>query len=155
MVYSPHFADADTAEADPAPTQPVEIPKAVEPGTTASTGPTRFEYLAASAVGQSTRTPGPRSFTAALIWALEELHVEEVVFSTIELQQKIKSAPKLPKEQMPPLMNRVASAPNLDRIFIAAHNPFMTKQHRQNTAVLLLSWENGDMHTGPEVDGFT
>ncbi|KAI9647715.1 hypothetical protein NHQ30_004101 [Ciborinia camelliae] len=64
-----------------------------------------FEYMAATSQSSTTRKPGPNSFTAALIWALEELVGSKPGkrFSTQELVRKIFHAPKFPKDQAPRL----------------------------------------------------
>ncbi|ATZ46745.1 hypothetical protein BCIN_02g01150 [Botrytis cinerea B05.10] len=65
-----------------------------------------FEYMAATSQNSTTRKPGPKSFTAALIWALEELVRSKPGkrFSTQELTRKIFQAPNFPKTQAPRLM---------------------------------------------------
>lgn len=69
--------------------------------------PTRaFEYLAATAPGSTTKSPGPHSFTSALIWALEALVAGEGRFTTQQLVSKIKNSPGLPAGQKPILSKR-------------------------------------------------
>ncbi|MCJ1383053.1 hypothetical protein MMC17_006166 [Xylographa soralifera] len=71
--------------------------------------PTRaFEYLAATAPGATTRSPGPESFTSALIWALKALVAEGRPFTTQQLVNKIKNggAPGFPNNQKPVLSKR-------------------------------------------------
>ncbi|MCJ1475226.1 hypothetical protein MMC13_003887 [Lambiella insularis] len=69
--------------------------------------PTRaFEYLAATAPGSTTKSPGPNSFTSALIWALEALVADEGRFTTQQLVSKIKNSPGLPSGQRPILSKR-------------------------------------------------
>lgn len=65
-----------------------------------------FEFMAPSA--RTTRKPGPRSFTAALIHSLQEL-AKEGGFSTQELLRKIDNAPDFPEDQHPRLHERHAS----------------------------------------------
>ena len=65
-----------------------------------------FEYLAATAPGSTTKSPGPHSFTSALIWALEALVVSEGRFTTQQLVSKIKNSPGLPSGQKPVLSKR-------------------------------------------------
>lgn len=67
-----------------------------------------FEFLAATSAKSTTRKPGPRSFTSALIHSLGNL-VEKGSFSTQELVSKVKSAPNFPKDQWPRLHERQAS----------------------------------------------
>jgi hypothetical protein len=71
-----------------------------------------FEYIAATGAGSTTRSPGPESFTSALIWALKELVQENHCFTTQQLMQKIKrSAPNFPKGQAPVLSKRGDQTP--------------------------------------------
>ena len=66
-----------------------------------------FEYLAATAAGSTTKSPGPESFTSALIWALKELVKEKGCFTTQQLMHKIKrNAPNFPPGQKPVLSKR-------------------------------------------------
>ena len=61
-----------------------------------------FEYLAACGANQTTRRPGPDSFTRALIWALKTLSAEGAgFFTTSHLSRKILEAPEFPKDQKP------------------------------------------------------
>ncbi|KAF7960137.1 hypothetical protein EAE96_001736 [Botrytis aclada] len=64
-----------------------------------------FEYMAATSRNSTTRKPGPKSFTAALIWALKELVLSKPGkrFSTQELIRKISLAPNFPETQAPRL----------------------------------------------------
>jgi hypothetical protein len=96
-----------------------------------SRSPTRFEYLAACAAEQTTPSPGPGSFTTALIWALQEL-LPESPFSTSKLQYKIKQAPKFPKHQLPVLAHRMTAGFN---------HILLSPSHNQN------SLENSSDHT--------
>ncbi|OCK77316.1 hypothetical protein K432DRAFT_428101 [Lepidopterella palustris CBS 459.81] len=73
-----------------------------------------FEFLGACKQGERTRSPGPSSFTSALIWALKELSTK-AAFQTSELRNKIKEYPKFP-QQDPVLYNR--AAPSHDHIWI-------------------------------------
>lgn len=70
--------------------------------------PTRsFEYLAACPYNKLTHPPGRKSFTAALIWALESLLETRGRFTTHELQQKImKEAPNFPRDQIVEVQER-------------------------------------------------
>lgn len=66
-----------------------------------------FEYLAATGPNETTKAPGPQSFTAALIWALKELVTERGCFTTQQLMHKIKNdAPSFPRDQTPVLSKR-------------------------------------------------
>ncbi|KAF7885143.1 hypothetical protein EAF00_010961 [Botryotinia globosa] len=67
-----------------------------------------FEYMAATSQNSTTRKPGPKSFTAALIWALKELVRSKPGkrFSTQELTRKIYRAPNFPETQAPRLSER-------------------------------------------------
>ena len=67
-----------------------------------------FEYLAATAPGATTKSPGPESFTTALIWALKALVAEDKPFTTQQLVNKIKNggAPRFPTNQKPVLSRR-------------------------------------------------
>jgi len=67
-----------------------------------------FEYLAATSAASTTPSPGDRSFTSALIWALKEFAEEETPrkFTTTELVNKIREGPFFPADQVPTLMAR-------------------------------------------------
>ncbi|RDW82288.1 hypothetical protein BP6252_03400 [Coleophoma cylindrospora] len=65
-----------------------------------------FEFLAATSANSTTRRPGERSFTTALIWALEHLVEKGKRFPTQELLSKILEAPNFPTEQVPRLGER-------------------------------------------------
>ncbi|TGO24997.1 hypothetical protein BPAE_0090g00410 [Botrytis paeoniae] len=67
-----------------------------------------FEYMAATSQNSTTRKPGPKSFTTALIWALKELVRSKPGkrFSTQELIQKIYRAPNFPDTQAPRIIER-------------------------------------------------
>lgn len=72
-----------------------------------------FEYLAASE-SNYTRSPGPESFTSALIWALEKLAPQSAratsyaspMFTTSKLAKTIYDCPDFPKNQKPSLTTR-------------------------------------------------
>ncbi|KAL8646672.1 MAG: hypothetical protein Q9210_006000 [Variospora velana] len=69
----------------------------------------RFEYLAATKDQKTTAVPGPKSFTSALIFALEALREQKPKgrFTTDELLRKIKNdAPDFPTDQTPELSDR-------------------------------------------------
>ncbi|KAL8717669.1 MAG: hypothetical protein Q9225_005106 [Loekoesia sp. 1 TL-2023] len=73
------------------------------------TGYRLFEYLAATRPQDTTELPGDKSFTSALIWALERMVEEKPQgrFTTKELLDKIKTdAPNFPKDQTPVLSDR-------------------------------------------------
>ena len=80
--------------------------------------PKRFETLSACTADQTTNIPGKTSFTAALIWALKELH-SRPFFNSSELRTKIMECPDFPKHQIPQLSERV---PSLSHIVIAPSN---------------------------------
>ena len=79
-----------------------------------------FEYLAATGANEYTRVPGEDSFTRALIYALKVLAEErtDARFTTLELRDKIKDAPKFPKEQNPTLCNRNDKQRSAGRIML-------------------------------------
>ena len=52
-----------------------------------------FEFLGAAGAAQTTPLPGPRSFTTALIWALDALAKDRDRFTSSELLSKILDAP--------------------------------------------------------------
>ncbi len=56
-----------------------------------------FEFLAACDAEGTTRKPGPSSFTAAVIWALESLYTTPY-FSSAQLCTIIFGAPEFPKD---------------------------------------------------------
>jgi hypothetical protein len=69
--------------------------------------PTRsFEFLAACKKDTLTHPPGPKSFTRALIWALELLIKTREKFTTHELQTQIEKAPGFPKSQHVQVLDR-------------------------------------------------
>lgn len=61
-----------------------------------------FEILTACAHNQRTPTPGPHSFTTALVWALKELARSEGFF-TNQLNAKIREYPDFSRNQQPQL----------------------------------------------------
>ena len=67
-----------------------------------------FEYLAATSAASTTPSPGDRSFTSALIWALKKFAEEETPkkFTTTQLVNKIREGPNFPSDQVPVLMAR-------------------------------------------------
>ncbi|KAF4630950.1 hypothetical protein G7Y89_g7179 [Cudoniella acicularis] len=65
-----------------------------------------FEFLAACKQDKQTHPPGPKSFTKALIWALERLLKSRVKFTTHELQMEIEKAPGFPKSQHVQVLDR-------------------------------------------------
>jgi hypothetical protein len=79
-----------------------------------------FEYLAATSAKSTTRKPGPRSFTTALIWALNNLVAAGKRFTTQELLSKILNAPSFPEDQSPRLSERGPAC--LRRIVLAPLN---------------------------------
>ncbi|CAM6001943.1 unnamed protein product [Sphagnum balticum] len=65
-----------------------------------------FELLAACKHDQTTHPPGRKSFTRALIWALNSLLKNSEKFSTRELQTKISLAKDFPKHQVVRIIDR-------------------------------------------------
>lgn len=76
-----------------------------------------FEFLAATSAGDTTRGPGPESFTSGLIWALRQYAKEGRRFTTSELTNKIKKSPGFPEKQVPTLCER--NAASIERIILA------------------------------------
>lgn len=73
-----------------------------------------FEFLGACTKNGTTPTPGEKSFTRALVWALEEFAKEESGFHTGQLLKKIQKHPPFPKKQAPQLSFRArTSASNI------------------------------------------
>ncbi|KAK7991005.1 homeobox domain-containing protein [Apiospora arundinis] len=61
-----------------------------------------FEYLAATSAYSTTRSPGRKSFTRALIWSLDHLLEKQTRFTLGELVRTIyNDAPHFPKKQCP------------------------------------------------------
>ncbi|KAL8740280.1 MAG: hypothetical protein Q9190_006998 [Brigantiaea leucoxantha] len=77
-----------------------------------------FEFLGATSSGDITMSPGRRSFTSALMWALSELARECGRFTTSDLANKIREAEFFPKKQVPILYERNDLAA-LQRIVLA------------------------------------
>ena len=66
-----------------------------------------FEFLGAAGAAQTTPMPGPKSFTTALIWALEALAKDRDRFTSSELLSKILDAPEFGFDgQLPCLAER-------------------------------------------------
>jgi hypothetical protein len=83
--------------------------EAASVGGSLSRGPNpNFEYIVACGEKKLTRKPGPKSFTSALIWSLEELS-ESGPFTSSDLVSKTKKYPKLPKGQTPQLRKKAGS----------------------------------------------
>ena len=66
----------------------------------------KFEFLAATKEGKTTRRSGPESFTSALTWSLEKLAEENDRFTTVDLRRYIERAPGFPPDQEPQLSDR-------------------------------------------------
>jgi hypothetical protein len=66
--------------------------------------PVRYEYLGACGENAVARGPGEKSFTRALIWALDELISEP--FDTLDLLRKVMTAPSFQHGQIPRLAPR-------------------------------------------------
>lgn len=76
-----------------------------------------FEFLGAAEDG-TTPSPGNKSFTSALIWALEKLSTLNMPFSTTELIYHVAAkAPHFPKNQRPVLKQR--DEPSNQRLMLA------------------------------------
>lgn len=83
----------------------------------------RFEVLGACCYQQTTRPPGPGSFTSALIWALRQLKDSpKGWFSSVQLRHKIKSHKDFPKDQIPHLSHRELESAGLDHIVLSPLN---------------------------------
>jgi hypothetical protein len=77
-----------------------------------------FEYLGATQANDVALSPGPDSFSNALAWALEDLASHSVGFTTLQLEEKIKLAPRFNlMNQVPCLTTR--GEPSLRRLKIA------------------------------------
>jgi Caspase domain len=75
-----------------------------------------FEFLGATSAEDTTPGPGPNSFTAGLIWALEKL-ANQSGFTPSELLQEITQAPEFPRDQYPVHHDR--DKPSLRKIVIS------------------------------------
>ncbi|KAF2186442.1 hypothetical protein K469DRAFT_686852 [Zopfia rhizophila CBS 207.26] len=78
-----------------------------------------FEFIAACGVKEKAVRPGKKSFTSALMWALEKLRHEHP-FTSISLVEKIRTYPHRPKGQNPELLRRDEFADGL--VWIAPLN---------------------------------
>jgi hypothetical protein len=67
--------------------------------------PSAWEYLAATGRNGTAAIPGERSFTSALIWALEALLQKEGRFTTAELKARIIDAPHFRVDDQSPVLN--------------------------------------------------
>ena len=77
-----------------------------------------FEYLGATQANDVALSPGPDSFSNALAWALEDLASHSEGFTTLQLEKKIKLAPRFNSmNQVPCLTTR--GEPSLRRLKIA------------------------------------
>ena len=76
-----------------------------------------FEFLGACGSGNTTPSPGPKSFTKALIWALTSLARDETRFTISGLSRKIREAPNFPRNQVPVQLDRGAGS--IERIMLA------------------------------------
>ncbi|KAL8645949.1 MAG: hypothetical protein Q9226_007070 [Calogaya cf. arnoldii] len=112
----------------------------------AADGVRLFEYLAAARDQGTTEVPGPKSFTSALIFALEALKNEkpESRFTTDELLRKIKTeAPHFPKDQTPVLSDREHKKPTGGRIML---HPIRTDRVDINKAPEVPPVDQGNGH---------
>lgn len=96
--------------------------------------PLRFEYLGACPSDQVTKSPGPNSFTSALIWAFQQLK-SSGPFSTSALQAQIKLAPDFPTNQIPTLGPRCLGA-TTEYIMMAPHGPNDEQINTQKPSVV-------------------
>jgi hypothetical protein len=88
-----------------------------------------FEYLGATQANDVALSPGPDSFSNALAWALQDLASHSEGFTTLQLEQKIKLAPRFNSmNQVPCLTTR--GEPSLRRLKIAplSQEPIETVQ---------------------------
>lgn len=76
-----------------------------------------YEYLAACGDRQRTRTAGPKSFTTAMTWALEQLATKPG-FHSSELISLISKAPNFPEDQYP-VLYPARFAPSAEYIYLA------------------------------------
>ena len=76
-----------------------------------------FEFLGACPSGNVTRSPGPESFTTALIWALKSLVKDQTRFTVSDLSRKVKEYSNFPATQMPVQLDRGVHA--IERIMLA------------------------------------
>jgi hypothetical protein len=76
-----------------------------------------FEFLGACQPDGETPMPGRRSFTSALIWALEELVQTRGIFTTLELMVMVTRYPDFPDNQTPYLSER--GEPSITRLVLA------------------------------------
>jgi hypothetical protein len=76
-----------------------------------------FEFLGACQPDSVTAMPGPKSFTKALIWALNDLNAKHI-FTIQELQQRVRDAPHFPRHQYPFHYERHGHC--VDRLVLAA-----------------------------------
>ena len=76
-----------------------------------------FEFLGACSSGNTTLSPGPESFTKALIWALEAFAEEEHPFVVSQLSSRIREAPNFPNDQVPVQLDRGDGS--IERIMLA------------------------------------
>ena len=77
----------------------------------------KFEYLAATSK-ETTKRPGPHSFTSALLHSLADLAEKRKRFTSSELVNAIREAPNFPKGQVPTLSER-GGANSRERIMLA------------------------------------
>jgi hypothetical protein len=76
-----------------------------------------FDFLGASGANEITRTPGERSFTHALIKALESLAHDTDGFTTTELYLKVLECPTFPKQEQTPCYTSRTNC--LERLLLA------------------------------------
>ncbi|KAK7918081.1 hypothetical protein PG985_009955 [Apiospora marii] len=101
----------------------------LERGVRAYNNHRAFEYLAATSANSTTKAPGPRSFTSALIWSLEHLLEKHTYFSTQELVRTIHiDAPNFPDDQCPRLSEGLR--PTMRKIMIAP----LTEESKEKAA---------------------
>ncbi|KAK7961079.1 hypothetical protein PG988_012293 [Apiospora saccharicola] len=101
----------------------------LERGVRAYNNHRAFEYLAATSANSTTRAPGPKSFTSALIWSLKHLLKKHTYFSTQELVRTIHNqAPDFPDDQCPRLSEGLR--PTMRKIMIAP----LTEESKEKAA---------------------
>jgi hypothetical protein len=80
-----------------------------------------FEFLGASGASETTISPGEKSFTHALIKALEALSHDKEGFTTTELYLKILECPTFPKDDQTPCHGARTNC--LERLLLAPLDP--------------------------------
>jgi hypothetical protein len=95
--------------------------KLVDSSTRNAVSARNFEFLGASGANETTPIPGERSFTHALIKALETLSQSTDGFTTAELHLKILKCPTFPKDDQTPCHGSRTNCP--ERLLLAPLDP--------------------------------